>query len=288
MAWRAWLRWLGFALYTTLFFTIPLAILWGASGLATGTIVALSFLAFLVWRAPERIALRLGAKEMQTAEAPALFSLTREYCRRLQQPVPRLFIVESPALNLALFGHSKRSGYLVITRGALVTLPRECLGALVARELTYLSLGETTLETSLSELLSLIDGFVMPRRRRGGQPPPRFYPFGLFVRQLFLYPFCLIPGFLLRRSHSAQQLDQASVRLSRDAQGLSEGLRWLQARYERVPLSVPFSSRHLFLLPPPATDPLARVFFSDSDLSDRIRSVEKLRTWVDLAKPSST
>ena len=39
--------------------------------------------------------------------------------------------------------------------------------ALVARELTYLSLGETTLETTLSELLSLIDSLVMPRRATG-------------------------------------------------------------------------------------------------------------------------
>jgi heat shock protein HtpX len=282
MAWRAWTRWLGFALYTTLFFAIPLAILWGLSGLAVGITTAASFLFFLAHRAPERIVARLGAREIQTAESAALFALTREYCRRLGLPMPRLFLMESPALNLALFGHTRRRGYLVVTRGALTNLPRECLGALVARELTYLSLGETTLETTLSELLSLIDGLVMPRRTSGGQPAPRFYPFGLFVRQIVLYPFCLVPGFLLKRTHSAARIDEASVRVSRDALGLSEGLRWLQARYDRVPLPVAFSARHLFLLPPPAGDPLARVFFAGNDLGDRIRTVEKLRAAVTL------
>ncbi len=283
MAWRAWTRWLGFALYTTLFFTIPLSILWGMSGLAVGTITSFTFLFLLAWKAPERIVLRLGAKEIQTAEAPALFALTREYCRRLRLPVPRLFVMESPALNFALFGHVRKQGCLVVTRGALVTLPREYLGALIARELTYLSFGETTLETTLSELLSLIDAFVMPRRATSGQPAPRFYPFGLFVRQILLYPLCLVPGFLLRRSHSAAKVDEASVRVSRDPMALSEGLRWLQARYDRIPLQVAFSTRHLFLLPPPASDPLARVFFSGQDLSDRIRVVEKLRTVAPLA-----
>jgi len=283
MAWRAWTRWFGFALYTTLFFTIPLSILWSWSGFAVGAVTSLTFLSFLAWKAPERIVERLGARELSTAESPALFALTREYCRRLGTPVPKLFVLESPAVNFALFGHSRKNGMLLVTRGALNTLSRESLGALVARELTYLSLGETTLETTLSELLSLIDGLVMPKRAKGGQPAPRFYPFGLFVRQLFLYPFCLVPGYLLQRKHSASRMDEASLRVSRDPMGLSEGLRWLQARYDRVPLQVPFSARHLFLMPPPASDPLARVFFSGSDFDERVRSVERLRTPVPLS-----
>ncbi len=282
MAWRAWTRWFGFALYTTLFFTIPLSILWGWSGLAVGVVTSLTFLFFLAWNAPERIVQRLGAREISTAESPALSALTREYCRRLGTPLPRLYVLETPAVNFALFGHTRKRGVLLVTRGALNTLSRESLGALVARELTYLSFGETTLETTLSELLSLIDGLVMPKRAKGGQPAPRFYPFGLFVRQLFLYPFCLIPGFLLQRRYSAAKMDEASLRVSRDPMGLSEGLRWMQARYDRIPLNVPFSARHLFLLPPPASDPLARVFFSGSDLDERVRSVERLRTPVTL------
>ena len=283
MAWRASLRWLCFALYTTFFLTTPFAILWGLPGFAVGTIAALSFLFYLAYRAPERILARLGAREFRTAESPALFALTREYCRRLGLTTPRVFILETPALNFALFGHTRRRGFLIVTRGAMTSLPRECLGALVARELAYLAGGEMTLETTLSQLLSLIDGLVMPRRVRTGQAAPRFYPFGLFVRQILLYPFCLVPGYLLKRTQSAAHLDEGSVRIARDPLGLSEGLRWLQARYDRVPLQVPFSTRHLFLLPPPATDPLARVFFASLDIGDRIRAVERLRTAVPLA-----
>ena len=52
---------------------------------------------------------------------------------------------------------------------------------------------------------------------------------------------------------------------------LAEAYRKLEALQERYPLTVPFSVRHLFLLPPPTLDPLGRLFFDSEPLLSRIQ-----------------
>lgn len=284
MAFRAITHWLAFAVYVAVFFTLPLALLWNLMGAVVGAILAVSFLILLGFRGSERIARRLKMKPLARAQAPQVFAMVGEYCRRLQMPVPSIGIIETPALNLALFGFSRKTACLAVTRGALDRLKRDELSALIGRELCYLWFGDVFCESWLSQFLSVLDGVISPRRTSWNKSAAahnrRTYPFRLFLRQMALYPLTLIPAYFLKGARDAAALDLQSTRITRLPHALAGGLRRAEAMVERIPFRVPFSTRHLFLLSPPAEDPLARVFFGGDDVDARIRNVESKLTEV--------
>jgi hypothetical protein len=90
----------------------------------------------------------------------------------------------------------------------------------------------------------------------------------------------MIPAYFLKGTRDAAALDLKSTRVTRLPHALASGLRRAEALVERIPFHVPFSTRHLFLLSPPAEDPLARVFFGGEDVDARIRNVEGKLTEV--------
>jgi len=271
-------RWSLFAGSVLFFFTLPLALLWDRSGLVVGGLCAVSFLFCVGFKAEQRIAKRLGLNPLTTAEAPFVHTAVTEYCRRLGIPVPRLALMETPAINLAIFGRRFKNSCLAITRGALQRLEREQLFALIGRELTYLWFGEVFCQTWMSQFFSTIDYIVTPSIAR----PRRSYPFKIFLRQVLLFPLTLLPTYFLKSRRESSFFDLKSIRITRKPKALAEGLRRIEATEQRTPLQVPFSARHLFLISPVAQDPLARMFFRTEDLPVRIKLAENLREVVSL------
>jgi len=234
------------------------------------------------FRGRDRIARRLGVKRLTRAEAPQLFSIVEEYCRRLAIPVPQIGVIETPALNSALFGFHRSGAYLVVTRGVLETFSREKLCALVGRQVTNLWQGDFICHSWLSQFLKLLDRVTHPARSRGAVHSRRFYPFKLFLRQVLLYPLTMFPAYVLKVSQNPVQMDHRSAKLTRLPRALGEVLRHLESMQERIPYQSPVSLRHLFILPPTTQDPLARVFFHTPDFSERIEAVSSLQTLVNL------
>jgi Zn-dependent protease with chaperone function len=273
-------RWILFALYLTLFFTFPLALLWDLTGVTLGALLAISFLFLTGYRGTERLAQRLRVAPLGAAEVPTVYAAVEEYCRRLKMDVPRLGIIETPAVNFAALGFSRRHYVLVLTRGALDLLSREELSALIGRQLVGLWYGDFFTESWLSQCLAMIDRVVAPEKTKGHSR--RIYPYKLFLRRGLLYPLTLFPSFLLKGSRDPGDLDMRCIRLTQKPRALAEGLRRLEALRDRIPCQFPFSTRHLFLVPPPSRDPLARLFMASDSMADRIRAVESLQRLVPL------
>jgi heat shock protein HtpX len=282
MTLRAWLQWLLFVGYVGLFFAIPLTLLWERVGGLVGLGAAAIFLISLRIGGNRRIQRRLKMKRLTRAEVPLLASIVSEYCRRLSIPVPQLGVLETPALNSAVFGFSRHQASLVVTRGALTTLTRAELSSLVARELVYLWEGDIVCDSWLSQFLSGLDRIAGPGRSRSVGQNRRYYPFRRILRQVLIYPLILFPVYVLRSARRPIEMDLKTVKLTRQPQPLAEALRHLEASQERLPLPTLFSTRHLFLLSPPAQDPLARVFFGTDRFATRIEAVENLRKVVPL------
>jgi len=276
MSFKALMHWLLFAAYVGLFFTFPLTLLWGTTGLMIGPALAAVFLLLIGFRGSERIASRLRMKRLTRAEAPALFAITAEYSRRLGIPPPHLGIIETPALNAAIFGFSKRDAYLVFTRGALDSLSREQLSTLVCRQLTYLWQGDVYCDSWLSQFLSVIERIALRNRHHSLGSSRKFYSFRVLLRQTLLYPLTLFPALVLKMARDPSSIDLKAVKLSRNPHPFAEAYRRMEALQERIPFQTSFSLRHLFILAPATADPLARVFFGSDSLTTRISALEGL------------
>ena len=80
----------------------------------------------------------VGAKSLSRKEAPELYNLLENLCISRGITMPRLDIVETPALNAFASGLTDKSYKVTVTRGLLETLNEDELEAVLAHELTHI------------------------------------------------------------------------------------------------------------------------------------------------------
>ncbi|MEL6359824.1 MAG: M48 family metallopeptidase [Pseudomonadota bacterium] len=103
-----------------------------------------AILAALVWFAiawainTQIIKASVGAKGLSRKEAPEIYNLLENLCISRGMTMPRLNVIESPALNAFASGVDERSYTVTLTRGLIERLDREELEAVIAHELTHI------------------------------------------------------------------------------------------------------------------------------------------------------
>lgn len=272
------LRFSAFIAYLFLFFVLPFAILWEWMGIALGVAFFVAFLALLKYRAMQKIQERLGAETLSYSEAPILFTLLKEHCRRLELPLPKVFVLQTDAMNSATYGFSHETSAFVVTRGVLNNLSREQLSALVARQLVTVWHRDILCATWLAQFLAFIDFATKAGTKKERVLHLRQESFGQFIRRIVLYPLALFPSYILAGVNPPEVLDSQAARFSKLGFELAEGMRLMEAMQERNPLFVKFSVRHLFLVTPSSIDPIVGVLFKSPPLRFRVDALLNLQT----------
>ncbi len=80
----------------------------------------------------------VGAKSLSRKEAPDLYNLLENLCISQGMAMPRLNVIESPALNAFASGVSDKSYKITVTRGLIDALERDEVEAVLAHELTHI------------------------------------------------------------------------------------------------------------------------------------------------------
>lgn len=79
-----------------------------------------------------------GAKPLERMESPAIYNLLENLCISRGLPMPKLYVIESPALNAYASGINTKTYAVTVTRGLLQTLNKEELEAVLGHELTHI------------------------------------------------------------------------------------------------------------------------------------------------------
>lgn len=80
----------------------------------------------------------VGAKGLSRVEAPELYNMLENLCIERGITMPKLNIIETPALNAFASGVSDKSYTVTVTRGLLEALDDDQLEAVLAHELTHI------------------------------------------------------------------------------------------------------------------------------------------------------
>lgn len=79
-----------------------------------------------------------GAKGLKRTEAPELYNMLENLCISRGIPMPKLAVIESPALNAFASGINAKTYTVTVTRGLLNTLEPEEVEAVLAHELAHI------------------------------------------------------------------------------------------------------------------------------------------------------
>ncbi len=109
-----------------------------------GRIWPFAFLAAGVWfliawlSHQSLINMSTGARGLTRQEAPELYNMLENLCISRGVPMPKLQVIDTPALNAFASGVSDRNYAITLTRGIVEALDRAELEAVMAHELTHI------------------------------------------------------------------------------------------------------------------------------------------------------
>lgn len=181
------------------------------------------------------INLSTGAHSMSRKDNPEIYNLLENLCISRGMTMPKLFVIESPALNAYASGISEKTYAVTLTRGLIQTLNREELEAVIAHELSHIRNRDVRLLiisvifvgmiSFLSEMVwrSMRYGRMSFGRGRNGKGQG----LALLVAGLILavgYFFAIVIRFALSRSRE-YLADAGAVELTKNPTALISALR---------------------------------------------------------------
>jgi heat shock protein HtpX len=241
--------------------------------LALGLAAVMNFAAFF-WS--DKIVLSMyGARPVGPSEAPELHAIVEKLAARANIPMPKLYVIPSPALNAFATGRSPSHAAVAATEGLLRAMNHEEIEGVLAHELSHVLNRDTLVSTVAATIAGAITllihlaYFGMGGRRdddrNGGANPI------VMLLMLILSP---IAAMLIQMAISRSReygADASGAALVGYPNGLASALRKLQAASQRVPLQgADPSTAHLFIVNPLSGRSLMSLFSTHPPLEDRI------------------
>jgi len=216
---------------------------------------------WIAFRQGDRILLRLtGASEVTAAQEPLLHNVVEEMAIAAGITRPRLFVIETAALNAFATGMSPAHSAIGVTRGLLDTLDRAELQGVIGHEMGHIVNWDIRYATAVGVIVGLIalvsDGALRMLRfsgnsrnsGKGGGAGGVFVMLALVAFAALAPVFAALVQFAVSRQREFLA-DATSVRLTRYPHGLISALEKLAAS------AVPFkganrATQHMFIVNP--------------------------------------
>jgi heat shock protein HtpX len=250
-----------------------------AMGGQRGMLMALAFAAvmnFVSYFFSDKIALAsYRAQAVSEAEAPGLYAIVRRLAAKANIPMPRLYVVDSPALNAFATGRNPQHAAVAATTGILAAMSEEELEGVLGHELSHVlnrDILTSSIAATLAGALTYLTRFAwyLPQGgnrddRRGGGP--------LALLAIVIAP---IAAMLIQLAVSRSReygADASGAKLVGDPRPLANALAKLGSpQAQALPLegATP-TNAHLCIVSPLSVGGLAGLFSTHPPLEERIR-----------------
>ncbi|MGG5505315.1 MULTISPECIES: M48 family metallopeptidase [unclassified Myroides] len=173
------------------------------------------------------------AKPLERKDNIRVYNLTENLCMSVGMPMPKLFIIETEALNAFASGINQKSHSVTLTRGIIEKLDDKELEGVIAHELMHIRNNDVRLLIVtivfvgiLGVILNLLlrGLFNGLGRRRGGKGNGGAIIILILVVTLVIYFFSMVFKFALSRSRE-YMADAGAVSMTKDAHALASALR---------------------------------------------------------------
>jgi heat shock protein HtpX len=231
----------------------------------------------------DKIVLRMyRARQVTEAEAPELVSLVRSLSQRARLPMPKVWIVPSPAPNAFATGRNPEHAAVAVTEGLLQIMNRDQLEGVLAHELGHI----TNRDTLISAVAATLAGVIMMLANMarwaaffGGGRDDEDRGGGV-VGLLVMAILAPIAALLIQTAISRTRefvADATAAHLTKKPLALASALERLQMAAERIPLDANPATSHLFIVNPLSGRSLLRLFSTHPSVEERVKRLRAIQ-----------
>ncbi len=264
--------------------TLLLVFLGSAFGGQQGAIIAFGFALIMngwAYWFSDRVVLRMyKAQEVSEAQSPELYGVVSDLAQRARIPMPKVYVIPSPALNAFATGRNPEHAAVAVTEGLLRTLDRHELSGVLAHELSHVKhrdiligtlaatiAGAISMLANMAQWGAMFGGFSRDGGGRGGNI------FVVLIVSIVAAFAAALVQMAISRSRE-YQADAGAARLLGDPTGLISALRKLELGAQRVPLAGNPATAHLFIVNPLRGGGMSKFFRTHPPVEDRIRALQ--------------
>lgn len=278
---RSWWESFSLVLYST----------WGMLGIAVMAALFCIMMLFTLWRG-DRVLMRVsGARPADPEKDARLHNIVEEVAIAAGKPKPRVYVIESDALNAFATGIRPSQSCVAATRGIMERLNREELQGVMAHEMGHIINADIRHSVALAVMVGLIAGLSAmmreitfrlflfagsgSRRNSKSNPLPVMVPvLVIWVLVALLSP---IAATLLKLAVSREReylADATAVKLTRNPKALASALVKISEN-PRVE-AAGGATAHLFIENPKGRS-WARFLSTHPPIEDRVERLRNLR-----------
>jgi heat shock protein HtpX len=130
---------------------------YGYSGLVWAGIISLAMTLFSYYSGDKVALMVSGAKgPLEKEDSPYLWRMVENLCMTSGQPMPKIYLINEPAINAFATGRDPKHSSVAVTSGAIEKLKNEELEGVLAHELSHIKNYDILLMTVVIVLVGII------------------------------------------------------------------------------------------------------------------------------------
>jgi len=232
----------------------------------------------------DKIALSMsGAQPVSEQEAPDLYRLVRELCRRAELPLPRLYMISSPTPNAFATGRNPEHSAVAVTSGIMNLLNRDELEGVIAHELAHVK----NRDILISSVAAMIAGAISQLAHMaqwamlfGGMQRDRDEDSGgSLVGGLAMMIIGPIAAMLIQLAVSRSreyQADATGAAICGRPLSLANALQKLESGNRRLPMDVNPAQAQMYIVNPLSAGGIAQLFSTHPPMAERIKRLQAI------------
>ncbi|MFS9168831.1 zinc metalloprotease HtpX [Streptococcus mitis] len=262
----------------------------GIGGLVIALIIGFIYALYMIFQSTEIVMSMNGAREVDEQTAPDLYHVVEDMAMVAQIPMPRVFIIDDPALNAFATGSNPQNAAVAATSGLLAIMNREELEAVMGHEVSHIrnyDIRISTIAVALASAITMLSGMAGRMmwwggagRRRSDDDDRDGNGLEIIMLVVSLLAIVLAPlaATLVQLAISRQReflADASSVELTRNPQGMINALRKLD---NSKPMSRPVddASSALYINDPKKGGGFQKLFYTHPPISERIERLKHM------------
>lgn len=228
----------------------------------------------------DKIALAVnGARPLSEQENPYVHNLVENLCIGAGLPKPKIYIIDSPALNAFATGKDPKNSAICFTSGIIQNLEKLELEGVIAHELAHIGNYDIRLMTVVAVLagsITILINWISHSFLFGGskrESSGLFVILGVFT--LFLAPLVATIIQLAISRNREYLADATGALLTRYPEGLANALIKIAQSPDQLQGASP-STAHMFITNPFKGNTFMKLFATHPPVEDRVKRLQDM------------